>query len=108
MDKVTIPSTDCSDNLYGMDNSEKCIIPPFINFRIKDIVYNEYTYELLVRQNPDVIKKVKIKSGLDLQDLSHLNPVLYITTESLPLKINDDDNIVKKDGSDYYYYSWSS
>lgn len=108
MDKVTIPSTDCSDNLYGMDNSEKCIIPPFINFRIKDIVYNEYTYELLVRQNPDVIKKVKIKSGLDLQDLSHLNPVLYITTESLPLKINDDVNIVKKEGSDYYYYSWSS
>lgn len=108
MDKTTIPSIDCSDNLYGMDNSEKCIIPPFINFRIKDVEYNDYTFELLIKQNPDVIKKVRIKSGIVLHDLSHLNPVLFITDEELPLKINDDANIVKKEGEDYYYYSWSS
>ena len=84
-----------------------CSVPQYIDFRIKNVEYNEYTFELLVKQNPDVVKKVKIKSGITLEDLSHLNPVLYITSEELPLKISENTHIVRKEGSEYYYYSWS-
>lgn len=106
MDLTTQLSSNCSDNLYGMENPN-CSVPQYIDFRIKNVEYNEYTFELLVKQNPDVVKKVKIKSGITLEDLSHLNPVLYITSEELPLKISENTHIVRKEGSEYYYYSWS-
>ena len=48
------------------------------NYRITDFEYNEYTYDLVIKQNPDVVKRVKIKSGIELEELAHLNPVIRI------------------------------
>lgn len=99
---------DCKDNLIGDGDNQQCLVPPHIDFRIKDVSYNEYTFDLLIKQNPDVIKKVKIKSGIKLSDLSHLNPVLYIISDKLPIKISEDAHIVRKEGNEYYYYTWSN
>ena len=106
MNTQILSSEECDQNLYGIKDNQCCSYPIKEDFRIKEITYNEYTFELILKQNPDVIKKVTIKSGITLEDLSHLNPVLYIT-DKLPIRINSDANIVLKSDDKYYYYSWS-
>ena len=99
----------CNKSLfnYGDTQSRSCDYSIPEDFRITKLTYNEYTFELLLKQNPDVVKRIKIKSGITLEDLAHLNPVLYIT-DTLPLHINSDANIVLKEDDKYFYYTWST
>nr|DAT90384.1 MAG TPA: hypothetical protein [Caudoviricetes sp.] len=85
------------------------------NYRITDFEYNEYTYDLVIKQNPDVVKRVKIKSGIGLEELAHLNPVIRIFSEgeNVPIEIKGNNpHLVKTEVENgykvYYYYTWDS
>lgn len=99
----------CNKSLFNYGDTQSCSCDYSIpeDFRITKLTYNEYTFELVLKQNPDVVKRIKIKSGITLEDLAHLNPVLYIT-DTLPLHVNSDANIVLKQDGKYYYYTWST